>query len=151
MSLDRNDTTTVVDQLDGLWGREYPETLPEVVAELPAGTLFTETDDLGRKTPMMKAFHGQVIVGNGAMARGFVYGDSAADGYSIEVTSLQVPAPDDAALEKVAKAILAVGQTAERGYTVEEKVQLLWWGDRRENALEQARAAYAAILGTIEF
>lgn len=125
--------------------------LPDFVAELPAGTLFTETDDLGRRHPMMKAFHGRVILGNGAQGRPFTYGDRHEDGYSVEVTHVQIPVPDDAALETVAKAILAVGRADTDEFTVGEQVQRLWWNTpTRERALDQARAAYTAILGSVD-
>jgi hypothetical protein len=141
--------TDIFEQLDGLWGTELPVTLPDLVAELPAGTLFTETDDRGRTHRMVKLFRGQVGIDNGYAVRGFTYGDSIDDGYSIEVTHVQIPAPNDAAIEQAAKAILAVGLVDEPLKPVAEQVQQLWWNTpARERAVAQARAAITALLRT---
>ena len=62
---------------------EY-DTLADMVEDLPVGTIFIDTDDLGRKNEMMRVWQG-VIINNGIGAVPFNYGDSWEDGYSIEV------------------------------------------------------------------
>ena len=63
----------------------FYETLADMVADLPVGTIFMDTDDLGRKTEMMRVWSG-VITNNGFGDRPFTYGDSWDWGYSIKVT-----------------------------------------------------------------
>ncbi len=63
---------------------EY-DSLAEMVEALEVGTIFEDTDDLGRKHEMMRVWRG-VIINNGIGERPFNYGDKWDDGYSIEVT-----------------------------------------------------------------
>ncbi len=70
-------------------GRDF-YSLEEYVESLEIGTIFEDTDDLGRKNRMMRVFQG-VVIDNGVPARPFHYGDSWENGYSVKVTHTPQP------------------------------------------------------------
>lgn len=94
-----NESAEVIDQkskaayAEALRQREaHPtSTLAERVENMPVGTRFTETDDLGRKHYFMRVFNG-VVIDNGGAGHPFTYGDTYEDGYSIEITHTSIPA-----------------------------------------------------------